>query len=264
VPGVLAPQKPEVMRTLRAIAQRVDAPLLELHHDFFVKQLPNSETASGDWGFPHAEVKFEDSRAYPGVLGLRGEHQIENWAMAVRLADFAHQSIHGKPLPKDAVLASRTVAQRWPGRLEIVLDSGLKSHLLLDGAHNDHSLRVVLGEVLNNLPRKRPLVVVFGCAKDKDSEAMLRVLKESGVARLVFTHAGNPRSKDAAELAAEWRDAGGGDCKLCPQLSEALSSAEQLAGTNGLILVTGSLYLVGAVKDLLAARGKNPQSRQYN
>ena len=78
---------------------------------------------------------------------------------------------------------------------------GCRPRIILDGAHNDHSLRTVLSEVTQHL--KTP-AVLFACAKDKNSAAMLQALAEARREDVVFTHSGSPRGRDPGELAQLW------------------------------------------------------------
>ena len=90
----------------------------------------------------------------------------------------------------------------WPGRLEEV---GTAPRLILDGAHNDYSIKLVCAELLARVkPASRPFVVLFACAKDKDHAAMLRALADAKPDAIVFTHSGNVRGREPADLAQLW------------------------------------------------------------
>ena len=191
-------------------------------------------------------MRLPEGRSFDAELGLRGKHQVENWAVAVRLADLFYKQHAGKYIPDAAVRhGSRHVV--WPGRLEEAACDG-RTRIILDGAHNDHSLRTILSEVAQYLETP---AVLFACAKDKNSAAMLQVLAEAGVKNIVFTHSGSPRGRDCGELAQLWLGLTGGEAPACPSCAQGLEAAQQLAGAEGAVLVTGSLYLVGAVKDAL-------------
>ncbi|HYG75870.1 MAG TPA: folylpolyglutamate synthase/dihydrofolate synthase family protein [Planctomycetota bacterium] len=218
VPVVLAPQRPHVLRMLQDCAKLTGAPCETIHEP----QLPRN-----------LEV------------GLRGAFQVENWALAARLAEIYVERSAGKKLSAAALReGSRKVS--WPGRLEEIF-----KRVFLDGAHNDHSLETVLREVRPKPRGSSPLVVLFACAKDKDSKAMLRVLAAEKVSQVIFTHSGNVRGKDPADLASEWQTLSGRSALTFASPMEGIAEARRLAGKTGVVLATGSLYLVGAIKSAL-------------
>lgn len=183
---------------------------------------------------------------YEGViLGLRGEHQITNTSVAIRLAESLRQ--RGFAISK-ANLVTGIEKARHPGRLE--LHAGHPS-LLFDGAHNPSG-----AEALRNyLARfgKRPLTIVFGAMGDKRLEEIAAILFPIAD-QLVLTMADNPRAAAPGKL----RDLAEGilnDQKIFTTRSvkEALEKARELTSANGLICVTGSLYLVGEIKAMLNA-----------
>jgi dihydrofolate synthase/folylpolyglutamate synthase len=249
-PVVSAPQKPEVMATLSQCAGQAGVPLEFVGRELKLETL-NGRSASGEtgcWPPPSATLHLPDGPAYAATLGLRGSHQAENWAVALRLADLFFQQTKGRHIPAAAVAAgSRNI--RWPGRLEVVNESATPL-VFLDGAHNDFSLLTVLNEIRRHLPA-RPLTVLFACAKDKDFLAMLKVLLHSEINHVVFTHSGNVRAKKPEELAAEWQKLSGHSAPAQVSSAEAFQTARQLAWPDGVLLVTGSLYLVGAIKTLV-------------
>jgi dihydrofolate synthase / folylpolyglutamate synthase len=254
VPVICAPQVPEVIVTIEECARATESACEFVGREIALTHRRIPSTSAGSRA-DQASVRLPDDREFQGVLGLRGKHQAENWAVAVRLVDvFLTRS--GRTLTADAVVqGSRNVV--WPGRLEL-LPSRKKSrgpHVFLDGAHNEYSLRTVIHE-LRQL-QSGPLVVVFGCAKDKDFAAMFRVLHESDLAGVVFTQAGNSRSRDPQELGAEWQLMFGRDTDVYGSCADAVQAAKKLAGESGNVLITGSLYLVGAIKDLKTTSAKS-------
>ncbi|MCY3018641.1 MAG: Mur ligase family protein [Planctomycetota bacterium] len=251
VPVVIAPQAAAAAQALEERAREVGAPCELVGRDIRcaaaapVARRPDACAAEDAWPLPQAHLELPGGTAFDAELGLRGGHQVENWAVAVRLADLCCLKRNGAHVAAHAVReGSRTV--RWPGRLE---KAGPR--LFLDGAHNDHSLRTVLREML---PHVGTPLVLFACAKDKDAAAMLKVLAEAGVSRIVFTHSGSSRSMDPQELARLWKEQTGRDAPAYVSCAEALAAARGAAGEDTALLVAGSLYLVGAVKDILDPR----------
>ena len=258
VPVVAAPQTPEVLATLEERARQAGARLEMAGRDYTVETLAPAADDAAAW--PRAAVTLKDGTRYEATLGLRGAFQVENWAVAVRLADHFALAKTGAHIPAAAVARGARAIQ-WPGRMEeveadvVARFSGQAPapRLILDGAHNDHSLRTILSEIRAACAPSRRLVVLFGCAKDKDAGAMLRVLSAGGVEHVVFTHSGNARGRNPRELAAEWAALGGAPASACEDCAAGLRAALEEAGPQGLAVAAGSLYLVGAIKDLLNA-----------
>jgi len=144
----------------------------------------------------------------------------------IALAHAAAQAFLGRP-----VGASAAEAVRVPGRLEVRAERPLE---IWDGAHN----LAGLGWLLARLPSRR-YVVVASILADKDPERMLAAL--SAIAdRLVATRSAHPRALAAAELASLARF----PADAVDDPGEALARARALAGPDGAVLVTGSLYLL--------------------
>jgi len=242
IPVVVGPQSREALVAIEEVAKSLGAPC---------------ELAGREWEFGRRLVENGSRRDFPGAyailpgnvrreaeLALRGAYQVDNWALAVRLADLYFMS-RGERVPDSAVRAgSKNVS--WPGRLEEIAP-----RVFLDGAHNDHSLNAVIGE-LRALFGAAPLTVIFACAKDKNSQAMLKVLAESDVAQVIFTQSESTRARDPNELAAEWRAATSRNAVIIPACGPALVEARRNAKAEGVVLATGSLYLVGAIKDVIS------------
>jgi len=130
-------------------------------------------------------------------------------------------------------------AARWPGRLERVGE-----RLILDGAHNQDGMRKLVRSLRMLLRGERP-VVVFGAMADKDLGLVFDELRRLDAAHVVFTAApsAGARAMRPGALAAAWA----APAEQVPNPREALARARDLAGPDGWVLVTGSLYLIGEV-----------------
>jgi len=195
-------------------------------------------------------VTFDTSEPGEGryeevLLGLRGEHQIINVAVAIRLAE----SLRGRGFEiSKANIVKGIESARHPGRLE--LHSGHPS-LLFDGAHNPSGAQA-LREYLDKFV-KGPLTIVFGAMNDKRLEEIAAILFPIAD-QLVLTRPDNPRAaaidklQDLAESILEHQ-------KIIStrSVSEALQKAREFTPADGLICVTGSLYLVGETKAIVNA-----------
>jgi len=173
----------------------------------------------------------------PGMpVGAPGAFQRANFA----LARAAAEAYLGRLDPATV----RTVAAgvRVPGRLEAV---DARPLTLLDGAHNAAGAAALVAS-LPEVARGREVVVLLSILDDKDAAGMLKELLP-GRAAAVLTRAGNPRALPPGTLESLAHQVCGGQG---PPLSvegdpiRALSRARELAGPDGVVLATGSIYLV--------------------
>ena len=181
-------------------------------------------------------VTFESSRGrYEKVwLGLRGEHQIDNAGVAIRLAELLRIS-------KPAIVAGLSTATH-PGRLELISH---KPAFLLDGAHNPagcESLRKYLDEFA-----PRPLTLVFGAMRDKQLEQIGEILFPVADL-LVLTAIDNPRSASMEMLGSVAERFATGTIVKTESSIQALRIATEMTSPNGLICIAGSLYLIGEMR----------------
>ena len=138
-----------------------------------------------------------------------------------------------------------------PGRLE--LWEGTPS-ILFDGAHNPAAARA-LREYLDEFVHQ-PVTMIFGAMRDKSLKEMAAILFPAA-REVVLTELDNPRAATLADLpAAAPTDFDRTKLHRAKSVEEALPLARQFATANSLILVTGSLYLVGAVQQSHVAVGE--------
>ena len=182
---------------------------------------------------------------YPDVfVPLYGAHQGDNAAIALQAAEL----YAGAPLEPEAVYDAFTRV-RSPGRLEIV---GRHPLMLLDGAHNvagAEALREALAEEF--APATRTLVI--GLLRERDPREMLTALGLDDVAQLVCARPPNPRALDPAAIADAAVDLGfpAEHIEVVDTVAEAVSSAMLSTPADGEVVITGSLYFVGAARSIL-------------
>ncbi|HEY7630594.1 MAG TPA: cyanophycin synthetase, partial [Thermoleophilaceae bacterium] len=166
-------------------------------------------------------------------LAAHGSFQRANFA----LARAAAEAFVGE-FDEDAV--RRAAAEvRVPGRMQVVGNSPLT---VLDGAHNPAGAEAV-AQALPELVGERKVVGVLGVLDDKDAASMLRALLPR-LDRAVFTHSSNPRSLSPATLESLSSKLGGPPCETVADPRRAVARAQELAGSDGAVIVTGSIYLI--------------------
>jgi dihydrofolate synthase/folylpolyglutamate synthase len=146
--------------------------------------------------------------------------------------------------------AAATVSS--PGRLEIV---GHDPLVLLDGAKNLEGAQRAAAAVLEEFGAVSSLILVVGMLHGKDPEAMLRALGAASSRLVVACPPPSPRAQPAATLAAAAARIGV-EAVAADSVPDALDIALGRAGPDDLILVTGSLYVVGAARAALAVRSR--------
>lgn len=209
---------------------------------------PQLEEAAGEIRRRASKVGARLWRVAPlnGVkVGLAGDFQRINAAAAAQAARLLG-SRFGFQVPREAV---RLGLQRkdWPGRLEVFKGAPT---VILDGAHNPSSVKALVRNLKRLYPKKRGRLVVFGVARDKKSLPMLRSLG-GFFPEAVLAPLPNPRSQEMETLLAQAR---GHFRRIfpCPDIREALDLARRRCGTDGLVVVTGSFYLIGEARRILA------------
>lgn len=239
VPVVLGRLDEEARRTIEQVALERQAPVSRLDEDFHIE------------GESPAHFSYHGlGLQYDGLTcALEGRHQLDNAACALALLEAA--------APQGITVTAESVreglrAVNWAGRLEIV---DHHPTILVDGAHNPAAARVLadyLTDSLRSHPSRR-VVLVLGMMRDKDHRGFVEPLRGL-VDEVVLTQADLPRSATAQELRAALVDLFP-SLHVAPSLSEAMTLAKQLAGSEDLVCVTGSLMLVGECQAWLRGCG---------
>jgi dihydrofolate synthase/folylpolyglutamate synthase len=178
--------------------------------------------------------------ADPGVqVGAAGAFQRRNFALARAAAEAFLGDLD------ERAVAAAAAEVRIPGRLQEVAQAPLT---LLDGAHNPDGMRALaesLPEIVDGHDR---VVAVVSILDDKDAAGMLAALLPACDA-IVCTTSQNPRALPPPTLQSLATQLGGPPSEIVPEPSRALARAQELAGRGGVVIVTGSLYLIA---DLLS------------
>ena len=177
---------------------------------------------------------------------LVGRHQLRNVALAVAAAEeLSNQGF--KAITAESI--ERGIREtRWPGRLQVVAARTGWPEVVLDVAHNPAgawALRSALSEHYDS----RPLIFVFGAMRDKAISEMTEILFPLAD-RVIATRPENPRAaspEDIRQAASRM----GTEIELVPDIGDALERARDGAAPEAVIVVTGSIYLVGEAMRLL-------------
>lgn len=242
VPVVVGRVSSEAAAVLSRVAGERGAPLSRLHGDFNV-----SGTSPARFRYEGLKESYDDL-----ACPLAGRHQLDNAACALAMLEAVSE--RGLPVSEGAVREGLRTVQ-WEGRLETVES---RPALVLDGAHNPDAAAAV-AIYLEDFRRQHSgsrVIMVLGMMKDKDREGFLDHLLPH-VDEAIVTQARIPRSATARELEASLR-ARGRTASMVPDSADAIGLARRMAAPDDLILVTGSLMLVGEAKAILLGCGLSP------
>ena len=224
---------------VREACVRQDAELWSVGERDAIQVIPNG---------PQPDAPFAvltPVRRHAGLRsGLLGVHQRANAACAVGAID-ALVAKMGATIPPE-VVSSGLARARMPGRLELLAG---RPQVLLDGAHNVAGAQA-LADALRGLFGGRRIILLLGILGDKDYSAIAALLSPLAAAVMVSEPPWKSRAGFAGAVTNEAR-------RYCAHVEEhdnpadALERAQALAGPDDLVVVAGSLYLVGAVRDLL-------------
>jgi len=175
-------------------------------------------------------------------LALHGAHQADNAACAVAAA----QAFLGTTIEEDTVCEALATV-KVPGRLEVVRRRPL---VVLDGAHNPAGAASAGQALKEDFVAARRVIVVMGCLRGRDPGELLSALGPDRIAAVVACRPPSPRAQEPSHV-VEAAQALGLVAEESGTTAEALERALELAGRDDLVLVTGSLYVVGAARTAL-------------
>jgi dihydrofolate synthase/folylpolyglutamate synthase len=227
VPVVIADQRLEAGAVLEAKALERRAPFIR-SSEWEIHQLV---VTAGESRF----TLTREGRTFPVACPLAGEYQVQNARTAAAVLDLL-------AIPPERIEAGiRQV--RWPGRLEHL---GGHPGILLDGAHNPAGARA-LAAYLERFYHGRRIHLIYGAMRDKAVAEIIGIL--SPLAYQVIVTAPCQARAARPEAIADLADHP--NLRTAPALDEALALARSSAAEDDLILITGSLFLVGEAKSLL-------------
>jgi dihydrofolate synthase/folylpolyglutamate synthase len=179
---------------------------------------------------------------------LVGRHQLRNVALAVATAE--ELSRQGFAVTPESI-EHGICETRWPGRFQTVLARDSAPEYVFDVAHNPAGAWA-LRSTLSACYQDRRLTFLFGAMRDKAIAEMTEILFPLAE-RVIAVKADNPRSATAEEICgAAARTAS--EIEVAPDVASALERARALAGPRGVVVITGSIYIVGEAMRRLGVR----------
>lgn len=230
---VIAPQVEEAAEAINRVCRQQRAKLIQVGKDITWLK------TGGDLHQQNLTVQGKTGN-YDLTIPLLGDHQLENAATALAALE-ALVCLGTKISAKNIADGFSQVS--WPGRLQILSHEPM---VVVDGAHNAYSMSKLVESIKSYFPKKRSLVI-FGTSCDKDITGMVRQIKTLK-GNIIVTSSSHPRAASVSRLVEEFAKQGI-KARVNENVSAALSEAMASAQTTGLILVTGSLFVVAEAID---------------
>ena len=231
VPAVIGHLQPRILHWVSRRAAQMGTPIQILSQ---VSKQRLIEVRKSRFLFALHTKCFRYDRLEPSLCGY---HQMSNTGIAILLAE--NLAEQGWPVEPQHIVRGVSGAF-WPGRMQL-WDGD--PPLLLDGAHNRESA-TNLASFLQAHFFSKNLTIIFGAMRDKDIPVMVRTLFPLAD-QVILTCPKNSRAAAPEELLSIGKAQYGGNLTVAPSIRQALEMARHDSNQDSLVVVTGSLYLVG-------------------
>ncbi len=179
---------------------------------------------------------------------LLGRHQLRNVALAIAAAE----ELSRQGFPVTAASIERGIREtHWPGRFQVIPASGGAPEYVFDVAHNPAGAWALRSTLSAGYP-DRPLTLIFGAMRDKAIGEMAEILFPLAD-RVIATRADNPRSASPEEI-REAAARTSAPIEEAPDVAASIELVRTSARADAVVVITGSIYIVGEAMRLLGAR----------
>ena len=242
-PAISGVIEPEARDAIRHVAAQRRCLLRELDRDFrYQYEPPPTPLTRPAAGRVHVNTWRTDWGEID--LPLLGPHQAGNVAVALASLDVLAE--RGWNVGRDAVVRGFATL-RWPARVEVL---GEAPWLVVDSSHNVASAEALASTLQTCFPATRR-TLIFGTSRDKDLRGQLQALVPLFDQVIVTRYLENPRSVAPEEIARMIEELDGRVAIATAGPAEALAVARQRTGSDGLICVTGSIFLAAEARALI-------------
>jgi dihydrofolate synthase/folylpolyglutamate synthase len=242
VSGVATDDSGEV---IEQTCREKNAPLFLLGRDFTAAREGDS---SDRWQYRG----MDGFTSHDLPLAMQGSYQVANASLAVAAVQLLRKNYR----IDEEQIRTGLARTRWPGRLEYFSlpgrsggSGGRELRYLLDGAHNPAGVSALQRALADDF-MFRKLILVWGAMEDKDLQTTLRRIAPLADT-ILFTRPESERSATPEQLRQALGEQTGSTLLQAPTVAAALEQAAELAEPDDLICVAGSLYLVGAAREIL-------------
>jgi dihydrofolate synthase / folylpolyglutamate synthase len=235
VPAITTVSDTDALPVIRDEAAQQDAPLTELTTDRDFQW-----SSQDDGGF----LLHMDWLSRPVRLPLAGQFQASNAALAAHAARMLHGP-DGQPQVSISAIEDGIERTRFPGRVEIVQHDPL---VILDGAHNPEKVAGLVS-ALDQMPTPSRRIMVLGSLGGHDFLQVAAIAAPMADEVIITAPSAVERTSAPVEEIVKTVEASGKPYSVVLKPIEAIETALSQAGADDQIVVTGSLYLVGAVRE---------------
>ena len=239
VPVVVAPQASNVMPVIEETAEKKNAPLLQIDHPLSYAEPANLEGQ-------HLRIEGELD-IYDLVLSLLGRYQQDNAATAVATAEVLASNGY---LVSTRHITDGLSKVCWPGRMQLLQRDG--PIVLVDGAHNPYSIRLLVQSLKEYIQAKR-VIVIFGSTGGHNTADMAAELAALNPI-IIVTQSRHPKAIEVKQVADIVRDTGLEYIEEYGGVGVATSLALSTADASDLVVGTGSLAVVAEIIEEIEKR----------
>ena len=236
IPTVIYPQEEVAEIVISSKCQELDSKLYKINKED--AKLIN--IIKEDKIYQQVKVKLDDE--YDVKLPLLGEHQILNLAVALKALEVIKDK--APKLNRESIVKSLATV-RWNGRLEIMSNS---PYVVIDGAHNIQGI-TQLDKNIKKYFEYKDMYLILGILADKDVEDMVKVITPK--AKKVFTVTPNSMRAETAEELLEEVKKYNESCEAYNDYKNAFEDALKLCKKDDLLLISGSLYMIGEMRGII-------------
>jgi len=237
---VSAIQPDEALKAIKKRCQEFDAKLYVVGKDIFFEEL-FSDINGQVFNYFDSFSEYTNLRT-----GLLGRHQLINAATAIGIVDALR--LFNFIVPAEAIKKGLETTF-WPGRFEVI---DKDPFVILDGAQNSASAEA-LKNTIKKIFGEQKTTLILGISQDKDLKGVCKAL-EPIAKTVILTKADNPRASEPKNLLGFFSE--NQDIKTTSGVKEALELSKAISLENDIILVTGSLFVVGEARDLWSRKIK--------
>ncbi|MDH6365798.1 dihydrofolate synthase/folylpolyglutamate synthase [Enterococcus sp. PF1-24] len=244
--GIIKPNIPvvtgniagEALRVIEAVAGKQKAPHFSYSQDYQVVYRSPDKVWGEVFDFQNQAGKFKQLK-----IAMVGQHQVENAGMALELF-YQYCQLTGSVF-REKDIRKALLKAHWPGRMEKMSNEPL---IILDGAHNDHAMERLIKNMKSEFGDYQ-INILFSAITTKDIQGMIQQLRKIPNVRIYLTTFDYPKALDLSDfnhledekvtIVSLWQFG----------LAELLESM----GSDELLLLTGSLYFISQVRELLVS-----------
>ncbi|MDR1474001.1 MAG: bifunctional folylpolyglutamate synthase/dihydrofolate synthase [Lactobacillales bacterium] len=230
IPLVTGNLTEKALAVIKEVADEKKATMYRYDVNYHAHSLSQKNFWGEVFDYQTSNEKFEGLK-----ISMLGTHQVENAAMALKLAQI-YLSMKRKSLTKAKVYQALENTF-WPARMEVLSKQPL---IILDGAHNDHAMQRLVENLKNKFADKK-IYALFAALQTKDVKTMLWRIKNLPNTKIYLTSFDYPKALDISDFSKE-------GLKTVPSWSEWLKEISLKMGKDEILLITGSLYFVSQVR----------------